>query len=270
MTTLANALNVEQDLNVTGDLVVTGGGFAINAALPAGTNNIGDVDVLSLPALPAGTNNIGDVDVLSLPALPAGTNNIGDVDVLSLPALPAGTNNIGDVDVLTLPALVAGSALIGKVGIDQTTVGTTNAVDAQGRAATTNPSAASDGAAVRAMHDKVGRIVTTPGQVRELTGIQATTITSGSETTIVTAVASTYLDLTHLSITNSSATGVTATLKDSTGGTTRAIHYIPATGGIVLTFPTPIAQASVNSAWSLTMSTGVSSIYVVACYNKNI
>jgi hypothetical protein len=54
-------------------------------ALPAGTNNIGDVDVLSLPALPAGTNNIGDVDVASLPALPAGTNNIGDVDIASLP-----------------------------------------------------------------------------------------------------------------------------------------------------------------------------------------
>jgi len=46
-------------------------------------------------------------------ALPAGTNNIGDVDVLTLPAtvlagmtsLPAGTNNIGDVDVLTLPTI---------------------------------------------------------------------------------------------------------------------------------------------------------------------
>lgn len=37
-------------------------------------------------------------------ALAAGTNNIGDVDVLTLPALPAGTNNIGDVDVLTVPA----------------------------------------------------------------------------------------------------------------------------------------------------------------------
>ncbi|HEY3499985.1 MAG TPA: hypothetical protein VGK73_35090, partial [Polyangiaceae bacterium] len=36
--------------------------------MPAGNNNIGDVDVLSLPALPAGNNNIGDVDVLSVPA----------------------------------------------------------------------------------------------------------------------------------------------------------------------------------------------------------
>jgi hypothetical protein len=34
---------------------------------------------------------------------PAGTNNIGDVDVLTLPTLPAGNNNIGDVDVATLP-----------------------------------------------------------------------------------------------------------------------------------------------------------------------
>lgn len=52
------------------------------AALPAGTNNIGDVDVASIAA---GDNNIGNVDVVTLPALAAGTNNIGDVDVLSVP-----------------------------------------------------------------------------------------------------------------------------------------------------------------------------------------
>lgn len=47
--------------------------------------------------LPPGTNNIGDVDVLSLPTLPAGTNNIGDVDVLTLPAMPTGDNVVGRV-----------------------------------------------------------------------------------------------------------------------------------------------------------------------------
>lgn len=40
-----------------------------------------------------------NVDVIA-----AGDNNIGNVDVVTLPALPAGTNNIGDVDVLTLPS----------------------------------------------------------------------------------------------------------------------------------------------------------------------
>jgi hypothetical protein len=98
-------------------------------ALPAGTANIGDVDVLTVPAplstagngtaatahrvtiasdstgvvgLAAGSNNIGDVDVASIAA---GDNNIGNVDIVTMPALPAGTNNIGDVDVLTLPGV---------------------------------------------------------------------------------------------------------------------------------------------------------------------
>ncbi len=44
----------------------------------------------------------------------------------TLAVTQSGTWNIGTVT--TLPALVAGSALIGKVGIDQTTPGTTNAV----------------------------------------------------------------------------------------------------------------------------------------------
>jgi len=56
-----------------------------------------DVDVVS--ALPAGNNNIGDVDIASIAA---GDNNIGNVDVVTLPSIPAGTNNIGDVDVLSI------------------------------------------------------------------------------------------------------------------------------------------------------------------------
>lgn len=53
-----------------------------------------DVDVTRLPAIPAGNNNIGDVDIASIAA---GDNNIGNVDVVTLPALPAGTNAIGTV-----------------------------------------------------------------------------------------------------------------------------------------------------------------------------
>ena len=45
----------------------------------------------------------GSLHVNLQTALPAGTNNIGDVDVLTLPAIPAGNNNIGDVDIATLP-----------------------------------------------------------------------------------------------------------------------------------------------------------------------
>jgi hypothetical protein len=100
------------NLGANNDVTITSGTVTVGAALPAGTNNIGDVDVLTLPALPAGTNNIGDVDVLTLPALPAGTNNIGDVDIASI---AAGTNNIGDVDVASI---AAGATLIGSVSLD--------------------------------------------------------------------------------------------------------------------------------------------------------
>lgn len=83
---------------------------ALSTALPAGTNNIGDVDVLTLPAIPAGSNNIGDVDVLTLPAIPAGNNNIGDVDIASAPSVAA--NNAaapGSVDVIGVEAVANGT-----------------------------------------------------------------------------------------------------------------------------------------------------------------
>jgi hypothetical protein len=66
------------NLGSNNDVTVTG---TVTANLAAGTNNIGDVDVLSIAA---GDNNIGNVDVVTLPSIPAGTNNIGDVDVLSV------------------------------------------------------------------------------------------------------------------------------------------------------------------------------------------
>lgn len=74
----------------SGNLRVT-----LTTAVPAGTNNIGDVDVLSLPAIPTGANVIGAVTQ-------SGTWNIGTVTAVTAisNALPAGNNNIGDVDAI--------------------------------------------------------------------------------------------------------------------------------------------------------------------------
>ena len=75
--------------------------YIVNNALPSSAPT-GTQNVTVVSALPAGTNNIGDVDIAS--ALPAGDNNIGNVDIVTLPAIPAGTNNIGGL-------VVAGTAL---------------------------------------------------------------------------------------------------------------------------------------------------------------
>jgi hypothetical protein len=114
------------------------GALTVEASLSAGTNNIGDVDVLSLPSLPAGTNNIGDVDVASLPSIPAGTNNIGDVDVVTLPvsfnsgATDATTQRVVLVNDQTLPIsasslpLPTGAATDAKLDSIITAIGSTN------------------------------------------------------------------------------------------------------------------------------------------------
>jgi hypothetical protein len=98
------ALTVDGTVGVTdnGGSLTVDGTVSVNT-LPAGDNNIGDVDVLSLPALPAGTNAIGKL------AANSGVD-IGDVDVTSLPALPAGNNNIGDVDIASSVVLTTKQA----------------------------------------------------------------------------------------------------------------------------------------------------------------
>ena len=97
------------DLGADNDVTVTSGTITTVSTVSTVTNvvhvddNAGSltVDGTVTANLAAGTNNIGDVDVLTLPALPAGTNNIGDVDVLTI---AAGDNNIGNVDIVTVPA----------------------------------------------------------------------------------------------------------------------------------------------------------------------
>lgn len=91
---------------------------AVGSALPAGTNDIGKVDLNS--ALPAGSSIVGKVGI---DQTAPGTTNGVQLNA----ALPAGTNDIGKVDLNT--AIPAGTNLIGRAGIDQTTPGTTNAVN---------------------------------------------------------------------------------------------------------------------------------------------
>jgi hypothetical protein len=126
-----------------------------HAVTQSGTWNIGTVTTLPSISLAASANNIGNVTVANASLAVTGTfwQATQPVSIASMPSTPvtgtfwqatqpvslssttitgtvaatqSGTWNIGSIT--TLPALVAGTALIGKVGIDQTTPGTTNKV----------------------------------------------------------------------------------------------------------------------------------------------
>lgn len=202
----------------------------------------------------------------------------GDVGVMALSvrsntaAATSGTD--GDYQPLITDTngrlhVIQSAGTAGDVAHDSADSG--NPVKLGGVARQTNPTAVTDGDRVNLAADDVGRQVVVLNQPRDLVASQVTTISnSTSETTIVTAIASTFCDLTHLTLTNATATAVVATLKDATGGTTRGIYALAANGGITLAFPTPKAQASANNNWTITLSALSITVYVVAEYVKNV
>ncbi|MCC7159821.1 MAG: hypothetical protein IT281_09805 [Ignavibacteria bacterium] len=98
--------------SIDGKIVaVNTGAVTISAALPAGTNNIGDVDVLSLPAIPAGTNLIGSVDV-----------NLDVVDFIdTTPVLDTSVSNITASAGSPLEIVASLAANVKKLRVNDTT-----------------------------------------------------------------------------------------------------------------------------------------------------
>jgi len=311
----------------------------VSANLNAGTNNIGDVDVLTLPALPTGSNTIGTVNLGTIAgiALDAtlvkltiaqgaalGTNTqalaggsvttaaptytTGQVSPFSLTTagglrvdgsgvtqpvsgtvsvnLNAGTNNVGDVDVLTVPAnmtvdlnRIAGTATVtaGVSGLlavggnvaDNVAI-TANSIRAGLTARSTNPTVATDGRHMSVFGDRVGRLVSQLHQCRDLyTAPTTTTISTTTETTILAAVASTFLDLTYLSISNTSNTTTRVDIRDSTAGTIRFSQEIGPKGGWSIPLNGLATQATVNTNWTAQLSVAVTDIRVNIIAVKN-
>lgn len=179
-----------------------------------------------------------------------------------------GTSGSGVLRVTVASDSTGQVAAIGKAAAGTTISGAP--VLNGGAARTTNPTAVADGQVSNIMTDKVGRLVTVASHIRNLVEVQTTTITSSTtETPIVSAIASTFCDLTALTITNSAATSTLVTLKDSTGGTTRGIYSIAGNGNLNIPFSPPLPQATVNTAWTATCSASVDSIYIQAVYVRN-
>ena len=185
---------------------------------------------------------------------------------------PATTSDTdGDYELLKMSAgrLWGSSQVYGAVAHDAADSG--NPIKVGGIAKTSNQAAVADADRVNAMFDKMGR-QTVVGSLRENIVCKQTQITTTGETTIVSAVASTFMDLYGLLITNTSATGIYVTIKDDTAGTTRMVIYVPATEtrGFMLPIDSGHPQAVVNKPWTTTCSSGVSNIEVTTWAVKNL
>lgn len=94
----------------------------INGSLANGENIIGKVgiDQTTDGATNRVVAKISQAEGENVVGLAAGTNNIGDVDVLTLPALPAGTNKIGSIDVLSSIDTTNSTPVVGSKTITAT------------------------------------------------------------------------------------------------------------------------------------------------------
>ncbi len=126
-TSTADGSNVAE--GATADAIIAAGAAgSLSAKLRRATQGLEDLKTMIV--LAASGNAIGTVGVTSLPADPLGANADAIVAAGAVGSISAKLRRAtqGLEDLKTLIVLAAGAAIIGKVGIDQTTPGTTNGV----------------------------------------------------------------------------------------------------------------------------------------------
>jgi hypothetical protein len=141
-----------------------------------------------------------------------------------------------------------------------------------GVARTSNPTAVTNGQRVNAIFDKLGKQVVV-GAVRALMGVQKTSISVSTETTVVTAgAAGVFNDVYAIVVTNKSATAVFVDFRDATAGTVRMTLAAPAgdTRGFTVPVDSAMVQATAANNWTATLSGAASTIEISMLYTSNL
>jgi hypothetical protein len=242
------------------------------AVTQSGTWNIGSIT--TLPALPANQSvNTAQINGVT-PLMGNGVTGTGsqrvtiasDNTAFSVNTIQSGTWNIGTVTTITNPvaATQSGTWTV-QQGTPPWTVGgdtasgssdANNPIKIGGVARTANPTAVTTGQRVNATFDKLGKQVVV-GAIRDLKGVQKTSISTTSETTVVTAgAAGVFNDVYAIVVTNKSAVNLFVDFKDATAGTTRMTLAAPAsdTRGFTVAVDSAMVQATAANNWTATLS----------------
>jgi len=257
---------------------------AIANALPAGTNAIGKL------AANSGVD-IGDVDILSIAA---GDNNIGNVDIQTVPvnavadgdAISNSTNRLVSAASGSTPVTVSthskvfngttwdrqrgdtnGTYTIGNVAHDAADAGNPVKLGAKAETALSAITLVVDGDRTDLYAGVDGVLITRPHcNLEDLVSGNASN-TDGTSTQVIAASGSgikTYL--TDITITNTSSSNIYVELKDNT--TVKWTLPVPANGGVTHNFTVPLA-GSANVAWNFDPSAATTTVYCSAAGFKS-
>lgn len=239
--------NVSNTVTVGSHAVTNAGTFAVQAALNAGTNNIGDVDVLTVPADPFGANAdaasaTGSISAklrfIAATGIPiTGTVTVGSHAVTNAGtfAVQAASAGIAADDAATSgnPVLVAGVA-VETDGTDPTTV-----------------SAEGDAAYLRT--DRARRLLVSDHHPRSFftSADYGAAQTNASVQAAPGAGLSLYIN--DIVISNGATAG-NITLLDGSGGTVKFEIYPAINGGVSISLKQPI-RLTANTALCITSTT---------------
>lgn len=145
-----------------------------------------------------------------------------------------------------------------------------NPVKVGGVARTAHPTAVAGGDRADIYQDDLGRIVTVDQAPRDLITDATVTLTSTTETTVLAAVASTFLDVTAITIMNSSASAVRVDIRSATAGSVRIPFYVPAGATIGIVPKVPITQTASNNNWTAQLSSAVTDVRVYMQASKEV
>lgn len=235
------------NLGANNDVTVTG---TVTANLAAGTNNIGDVDVLTVPADPFGLN----ADVASSTGSMSAKLRFIAATGIPITSIAAGDTNIGNVDIVTMPnvTLAAGTntnEVVGDAAHDAAASGNPVLIAASHETAadsapTNRLATVTDGDVTR-LSATDGALFVIPGGPQQwkarLTGLIA------ADTTVKAAPgAGLSLYITSIVFSIGAATASSIMLEESTTTPVFGPHYLEAVSGrgIAVTFGTPIKIAA--------------------------
>jgi len=237
--------------------------------------NLGANNDVSVASIAAGDNNIGNVDIVTVPA-PLSTTG-GGTEATALRVTVA-TDSTGVLSVDdngasltvdnggTFATQIDGAALTALQLIDNPVLVDDTAFTPASSSVTmagfvlddtaTGSVAEGDGGAARMTADRRQIVQLGESGAKDVVGGGSKTDTT--DQSIMAALASNFNYLCWLTVYNASATNTFATLKD--GATTRAIIPLPAFGGAVLNWPRGLRSTS-NTAWNVAAGASVTTAY---------
>lgn len=173
------------------------------------------------------------------------------------------------------PVTLISGALTSTIAVGDTLARTADSgaapVKIGGIARTTNPTSYADGDRANFGTDKIGRQLIRNVQARDLIATAYTTISNGTEATVLTAGAGTYLDCIAMMFSNTSGVSITIDVRAVSGGNIVHTVVVPAGGTAGWAPAVPWPQDATGNAWTLDGPdvTG-STVYVSSLFSKEV